>query len=460
MALRDGRADVATVVARLGIDGFVVGRDSLGTQPIDGTVDLECADIGTVLAVLAPSVGKSSGKLSAHAQPKGTAGDFRVVGTMSLQNARADLRNGLRLRDVVLNLVSQDDGSLTVDGRVTSGGGRVTLGARTTTLEQGVLGGVITAKGERFQVINQPDAQVFVSPDVEVRIAERRANITGDVRVPFARIETTQVPASAAAPSNDVVFVEDTVATSPKFQVQTQLRVTLGDSVTFKGFGLDARLSGGLAIDDASGRPTQGTGEIQIVEGRYRAFGSELKIDTGRLVFGGGPVDNPGLDIRAFRGLTTQNVMASSGEYVGIHLRGTLRKPDFSVYSNPPMSESEIMSYLVLGRSSSSTGGEQSALANAAMLIGMQKGTSIAGEIGGKLSLDEAYLESGSELKEASFVAGKYLSPKLYVSYATGLFEHTNTFRARYSLGKRWTLQSENGEANSADLLYWFERGK
>ena len=94
------------------------------------------------------------------------------------------------------------------------------------------------------------------------------------------------------------------------------------------------------------------------------------------------------------------------------------------------------------------------------MLIGMQKGTSLAGELGGKLSLDEAYLESGSDLKEASFVAGKYLSPKLYVSYATGLFEHTNTFRARYSLGKRWTLQSENGEANSADLMYWFERGK
>ncbi len=461
VALRDGRTDVATLVAHIAVDGYVAGRDSLGAQPIDGSFDLECGNIGTVMAVFAPTMGKASGKLTAHAQPHGTAGDFRILGTMSLENARADLRSGLKLRDVELSVVSDGQGSMTVDGGVTSGGGRVVLGARTTRTATGAVDAVITAKGKRFQAINQPEAQVFVSPDVEVRIEGRRATIAGDVAVPFARIETTQVPASAAAPSRDVVFVEDTLATAHTFEVQTQVRLTLGDSVTFKGFGLDARLGGSLTVNDESGRPTQGTGEIQIVEGRYRAFGSELKIDPGRLVFGGGPVDNPGLDIRAYRGLTTQNVMASSGEMVGIHLRGTLRKPEFSVFSNPPMAESEIMSYLVLGRpSSSASGEEQSALANAAMLIGMQKGTSLAGEIGGRLALDEAYLEGGSDIKEASFVAGKYLSPKLYVSYAAGLFEHTNTFRARYSLGSRWTLQAENGEANSTDLLYWFERGK
>ena len=460
MSLRDGATAVATLAAEFGLDGFVIGRDSLGVQPVSGRVDVECSNIGTVMAVFAPTAGKASGKLSAHFEPKGTAADFRMVGTMKVDNARVDMRNGLRLRDIALDVVSSEDGTLAVDGRVTSGGGRVVLGARSTPSQDGAIDAVVTAKGQRFQAVNQPEAQVFISPDVEVRIAQRRATITGDVAVPFARIETTQVPASAAAPSNDVVFVGDTLATQPKFEVRTQVRVTLGDSVNFSGFGLEARLGGGLLVSDESGRPTQGTGEIQILAGRYRAFGSELKIDSGRLIFGGGAIDNPGLDIRATRGLTTKSEMASSGEYVGMHLRGTLRKPEFSVYSNPPMSESEIMSYLVLGRPSATSGDDQSALASAAMLIGMQKGTSLAGEIGGKLSLDEAYLESGSDLKEASFVAGKYLSPKLYVSYATGLFEHTNTFRARYSLGKRWTLQSENGEANSADLLYWFERGK
>jgi translocation and assembly module TamB len=166
--------------------------------------------------------------------------------------------------------------------------------------------------------------------------------------------------------------------------------------------------------------------------------------------------------VRAYRGLNSQNVMTSSGEMVGINLRGTLRRPEATMFSNPAMSQSEIMSYLVLGRpSSSSSAGQNSALTNAALMIGMQQGTSIAGDIGKKLALDEAYIDAGSDVGETSFVAGKYLSPKLYVSYATGLFEHTNTFRTRYSLSSRWTLQTESGtDASSTDLLYWFERGK
>ncbi len=452
-------APLATVDANASIAGFVLGRDSLGTQPLEGAIDVDCKNIGPVLAVFAPRLAQASGTLTAHVAPTGTAGDFRLIGRAALENARVDLPSGLHLRDTDFSMLSEGDGRVTMNGAVTSGGGRVVIEATSARSEMGWVNGTFTAKGERFQVVHQPNAQVFVSPDVEVRVAERSALVTGRVVVPYARIETTQVPASATSPSSDVVFVEDTLSTQPRLQVQTKLRVELGDSVSFSGFGLRGRLAGSLAIDDERGRPTQGTGEIQIVNGKYRAFGNELTIDPGRFVFGGGAIDNPGLDVRAYRGLTTQNVMASSGEIVGVNLRGTLRKPEFSVFSNPPMSESEIMSYLVLGRPPSSSG-DQSALASAALLIGMQQGTGLAGDVGKAFALDEAYLEGGSEAKEASFVAGKYLSPKLYVSYAAGLFEHTNTFRVRYSLTNKWTLQAESGKNSSSDLLYWFERGK
>jgi translocation and assembly module TamB len=449
---------LATMNGSLSIPGFVLGRDSLGTQPLQGAIDVDCKDIAPVVAVFAPST-RASGALTAHLSPTGTAASFRMMGRFALEDARFDIPSGLRLRDVDIALVSDGQGQVSLDGTVTSGGGRVNLAASSARSEKGWLKGTFTAKGERFQAVNQPDAQVFVSPDLEVQLEERVAHVSGRVHVPFARIETTQVPASAVSASNDVVFVEDTLSTQPKLQVQTQVRVELGDSVTFSGFGFRARLAGSLAVDDERGRPTQGTGEIQIVDGKYRAFGNELTIDPGRFVFGGGPIDNPGLDIRAYRGLTTQNVMAGSGEMVGMNLRGTLRRPEFSVFSNPPMSQSEIMSYLVTGHPMSS-GGDQSALASAALLVGMQQGAGVASNIGKKFSLDEAYLEGGKDVKETAFVAGKYLSPKLYVSYAAGLFESTNTFRARYSLTNRWTLQAESGKDSSTDLMYWFERGK
>ncbi len=456
-----GGQSLARIDADVSIPGFVAGRDSLGAQTLDGRLDLECRDVGPVLAVFAPGLSKSSGAITANATPQGTAGGFRLVGKAALERGRFELPNGLRLRDVEISAVSDGQGTLTMKGQAISGGGRMTLAASSARSQQGGIEGTFTAKGERFQLINQPEAQVFVSPDLELRVAEHRADITGRIHVPFARIETAQVPSSAASSSSDVVFVEDTLATQATAQVHTKVLVALGDSVTFNGFGLTGRLTGSIDVEDERGHPTRGTGEIQIVNGKYRAFGNELTIDPGRFVFGGGSIDNPGLDVRAYRGLTTQNIMAGSGEMVGVNLRGTLRRPELSVFSSPPMSESEIMSYLVFGRpTSTGSSSEQSALASAASLIAMQQGTSIAGDIGKKFSLDDAYLESGQEAKETSFVAGKYLSPKLYVSYAAGLFEQTNTFRARYSLTNSWTLQAESGKDSSTDILYRFERGK
>jgi translocation and assembly module TamB len=458
--LQESGAQLASVDATLSIPGFVAGRDSLGAQPLARALDVECPDVARVISMFEPSWTKASGVLSAHVAPVGTAGDFRLSGRVALENARVDLPSGLRLRDAQMTLVSDGNGTVSMDGAVTSGGGRVVVKASSARSEKGWLKGSFTARGERFQAVNQPEAQVFISPDLDVQLAGRVAFVTGRVGVPYARIETAEVPATAASTSNDVVFVEDTLATKTKWQVKTQVRVELGDSVTFNGFGLRARLAGSLAVDDERGRPTRGTGEIQIMDGRYRAFGNELRIDPGRFVFGGGPIDNPGLDIRAYRGLTTQNVMAaSSGEIVGMKLFGTLRRPEFSVFSNPPMSQSEIMSYLVMGRPLT-TGDDQSALANAALMLGMQQGGGMMGDVGKKFSIDEVYFDAGSDIKETSFVAGKYLSPKLYVSYATGLFENTNTFRARYSLTSKWTLQTESGKESGTDLLYWFEQGK
>jgi translocation and assembly module TamB len=460
--IEQGNRSVATVDADVSIPGFVAGRDSLGPQPIEGRLDLECGDVGPMLSVLAPGITRSSGAVTAHVTPRGTAGDFRFVGSAALERGRFDLPNGLFLRDVALSMVSDGQGSVTMEGGATSGGGRVTIAARSARSQQGWIEGTFSAQGKRFQLINQPEAQVFVSPDLEVRVAEHKAEITGQVDVPFARIETAQVPSSAVSSSNDVVFVEDTLATRSTVTVHTKVRVALGDSVTFDGFGLRGRLAGSIEVEDERGHPTRGTGEIQIVKGKYRAFGSELTIDPGRFVFGGGAIDDPGLDVRAYRGLTSQqNVMTASGEIVGVNLRGTLRRPALTVFSNPPMSESEIMSYLMFGRPmSTGSGSEQSALASAASLIAMQQGTEMAGGLGKRFALDDAYLESGSEAKETSFVAGKYLSAKLYVSYAAGLFENTNTFRVRYSLTNSWTLQAESGDASSTDILYRFERGK
>lgn len=59
---------------------------------------------------------------------------------------------------------------------------------------------------------------------------------------------------------------------------------------------------------------------------------------------------------------------------------------------------------------------------------------------------------------ETSLVLGKYLSPRLYVSYGISLAESINALKLRYSLNDHWTIKSEVGEARGADLVYTIEK--
>jgi translocation and assembly module TamB len=55
-------------------------------------------------------------------------------------------------------------------------------------------------------------------------------------------------------------------------------------------------------------------------------------------------------------------------------------------------------------------------------------------------------------------VLGRYLSPRLYVSYGVSLVESINTIKAHYTLGDHWAIRTEAGTNQSADLVYTIER--
>ena len=59
---------------------------------------------------------------------------------------------------------------------------------------------------------------------------------------------------------------------------------------------------------------------------------------------------------------------------------------------------------------------------------------------------------------ETSLVLGKYLSPRLYVSYGISFAEAINTLKMRYTINDRWTLRTEAGKEQSAEIVYTIER--
>jgi translocation and assembly module TamB len=357
---------------------------------------------------------------------------------------------------VQLTAAGDEAGTLSVDGRLRSGPGELSVRGTSPVRPTAAKPGRFRIEGDSVEAMNAGGIRVLASPRLDCAVAADSVDVQGEVQVPYARAELSDVPQSAVPPTDDVVFTDaDSAAgTTPRQRVTGRVRLVLGDSVSFKGFNFTADLGGDLLVIAVPDRPTTGSGTITIKEGRYKAYGQDLTITDGRVRFAGGPVDNPGLDIRATR--TAQDSVVA-----GVQIRGTLKAPTVTLFSNPPMAQDRALEYLVLGHPMGQTSGAQGDLASkAATAVGLRGGNLLAKALGRGVGLDQAQIETTGDLRSASVVAGKYLSPNLYVSYGLGLFDPIGTLRLRYVLSSRWALQAERGTATGADLLYRVETGR
>ena len=220
----------------------------------------------------------------------------------------------------------------------------------------------------------------------------------------------------------------------------------MGDNLTVRGAGLDARLAGRLKVHSLPTGQVLGDGVIQTRRGTFRAYGQRLVIERGRLTFDG-PIDNPALDIAAWR--RNQAVEA------GVEVKGPLRAPLIRVVSNPPVPESEQLAWLVLGRSAE-TGAQTDYAAlqvAASALLGAAGGTSQQ-SFANMVGLDEIGVASEEGGSTQAVTLGKRLSDRIYVSYEQSLNAALAVLRLEYALTRRLSARAETGTRSGMDLFY------
>lgn len=429
----------------------------LTDRTLQGRLEVDMRRLDFIPA-LVPQVDRVQGRIEGRLQIAGTLGQPDVSGRLSWVDAAAQLDAlGISLQDMHLALTGEGRHRMGISGRVRSGEGTLQLDGM---LDMGRRPWVLRAslRGADFQVMDTYEAQALVSPDISAVLEGRRVDVEGELQVPRATVHLKELPVSAVSVSRDEIIVS--AASEPgkeeRYQIHTRLRLVLGPDVHFEGLGLKAQLQGNLLLTDRPGQVTTASGEIQLQDGRYKAYGQDLEIERGNLFFAGGPVADPGLDIRAVR-------RPVSGVVVGVEAKGTLRAPELSLFSDPAMSQQEQLSYLVLGRSlkADSSDAERNSVNQAALGLALGGGGLFAEGLGERLGLDEASVETDTngETEQASLVIGKYLSPKLYISYGLGLFEPVSTVRLRYSITDRWKIVTESKAAGSgADIFYTIER--
>ncbi len=455
--------DAAGLKANVGLDageaGSIAGQlaarndgGALRNWPLGGELHLHTHSLGFIDSYVA-QVDRVSGELDANLTLGGTLAALEFGGELKVSGAEVDAYQiNLALRELSFDARLKDT-TLQLSGSTRAGADGHAQFAGQLAWRDALPYGQLHLSGENLRVVNIPEARVQASPDVNMKFDGRRIDVTGTVTLPYARLQRPDQLTNAVRASGDEVIVSvNQAAPRESFHVFSDLTLVLGERVTIDTLGLAGRLSGSLrAVTDDSGF-NRGTGELQVEEGKYTAYGRKLDIERGRLQFKNGPLNNPVIDLRAIKKFP--DITA------GVNVRGTLREPRMTFFSDPAVSQSQIVSLLLAGGSLESVQnntdpGQRSNAARNNMLL--QGSALLFQQFGGKVGLDDVSVESGLN-NDTSLVLGRYLSPRIYISYGISLAEAINTVKMRYTIGDHWTIKTEAGTSRSADLVYTIER--
>jgi len=435
--------------SRLDFEGAKLGRLLLSAQidplaknrTLTGDFTLSGLDV-SVARPFAPMVQKLNGRLNGSGRLSGGLLAPLVNGNVTLDDGEVSGPElPMELRDLKIQAAIAGE-SVQINGGWKSG-----------TTGQGSIGGQVawgqtlvvdvSLKGTRLPITVEPYVAVEAAPDLKISMKGERLAVSGKVMIPKGTITVRELPPSTVKLSGDTVIVgQQTEEGAAPLAVAIDVDVEVGqEKLSFTGFGLTADLVGRVHIGDN----LDTRGELNLNNGRYRAYGQRLTIRKARLLFAG-PVDQPYLDIEAIR--QTDDVIA------GIRLTGSADQPTTEVFSEPAMSQEQALSYLVMGRPLGNSGEDNNMVAQAALALGVAGSSSTTGKLAENLGIKDFELDTSGTGDKTNVVASGKITDKLSLRYGVGVFEPANTIALRYLLSKRVYLEAASGIASSLDIFY------
>ena len=145
--------------------------------------------------------------------------------------------------------------------------------------------------------------------------------------------------------------------------------------------------------------------------------------------------------------IVAERVIRDEDITVAVNVRGRLAEPFITISSTPAMPSNQALSYLLTGRSIDTLqSNEATSVDRAAETLAISGGGLLLGTVESR----------GTD--DTEVVLGKYISPKLFVSYGISIVEAINTIKLRYTINSHWSLKAEAGLEQSADVEYRIER--
>lgn len=447
----EGDAVDGELSALLPGEGRVSARVRTGLAPtaaLSGDLSLDVRDL-TWLELFSEDLAAPVGRLQGQLLLAGTRAQPQLSGKAALQPFSAELPAlGVKLSEGDFTLVGNADGTSRLVGSVRSGEGVLAVDG-SLNFRDASAPLQLVLRGANVTLASTPELYLIGTPEITLRWLQDRLELRGKLAVPEARADLEALDSTVSV-SPDVVVIDPLEEAGERAKpLDMDFSVSLGEDVKLKGFGLDGAISGSLRLRESPGRRATALGTLQVT-GKYRAYGQALVIERARLSYADAPFDNPTLDIRAERDFEQVTV--------GVQVRGTANRPETTVVSSPSMETSEALSWLVFGRPLSTTSaGENEQLGAATLALGAG-GNLVAQQLGASLGLDEAGVRDSRNLGGATFTVGKYVLPRLFLSYGVSLVGTGQVVTLKYLLTRGFDISIESGNESAASLNWRTER--
>lgn len=418
---------------------------------------------------------------------------------------RANLTvSGTLIKPVLSGTVNLDHGNIifpqlhitlhTITGSITSSAEQLNFTAQAFSNNQPInLKGNIDLSQPRFLatavltsnntlIIHTDQYAVYATTHLKATVKNKDVYLTGTINVPKGSMTAHDFQVTTKLPDDDIVYTAG-VAHPPKpfWLLHINVSVTL-HKIKLAAFHTNAHLYGTMQLMQEPNHEMFANGSINVRKGTYTLYGQTLTLaPTSELEFSNSFIDNPIFHLKATKVIRNVNLSNTSTSdisdqhlIVGIELHGPANALKITFFSNrASLSQSDILSYLLLGYGGSeTTSGNTDILLRALSAVnvssqGLTGKQNIATQIQQGLGLREMGVESettteanGNPLnRQSAFVVGKNIAHNFYVRYSIGLLDPVDVIELRYLINKHWSVQTDSSTlGNGADVFYTLEK--
>ncbi|MFW8590694.1 translocation/assembly module TamB domain-containing protein [Glaciecola sp. 2405UD65-10] len=447
-------------------------RSVLNLAPVErshkGEVRIEAFDVSPLLRFL-PGAEKLAGTIDGSLRFEGALDQPLVNGKLDVSEGELIIDNYPYPFSNFNQTIEVVNSEATIEGEFELGSGDANYNAKASFADGLSISGEVQGSGMQLAYQN---SELLASPNFTFDVTPDNVKLSGSITIPNADIQIKNLPKSAKSPSSDTIVIGKPVE-PPAIPIglDVDLHILLDvpklSRVNIEALDLKASLAGDLQLrviqkvnktsEQFSPMQTYLNGSINILSGKYEAYGQMLQIRSGDIYFNG-PPSLPQFDITAIRNpLNTQDQVIA-----GVQITGNPMVPKVELFSEPDMIQARQLSYLLQGtdlNGGTSTSNDVQ-LVNALVNFGISSGGNQVNKLGKNLGFDSLNIQTAGGGDSTQVQVTGRISDRIQVTYGVGLFDSVTEVILKYQLMPKLYIEAKSGTNSAVDLFYEMTRGE